>query len=286
MDINKIVFFNHFHNGDIHLSRELIKHFIKLFPDCKYVYGHNNSDRLLLDISNLQIDHNIHQSINAYTTGIFIQSQTLYVNTWIGAENKKFLCHDCVYPSIYDLLNYYCETLQLEKLGLSEKYIPNINFSYYDINPIDQHFKYNIVDKNIFIVNGQCHSGQCQISIDFVSLITSLSSSYPNYHFYVSNFEPQLLNIPNVFMTDKIIDQSILNNNLNETAYITTFCDIIIGRPTGAWTFALNQTNFNKNKTFISLVNQNISFNGFETINKTSKFIRCSNINEINQLIK
>ena len=34
--LKKVTFYNHFHNGDLHLSREFVRQIINMFPDIEY----------------------------------------------------------------------------------------------------------------------------------------------------------------------------------------------------------------------------------------------------------
>jgi len=49
----ELIFYNNYHNGDIHLSRNFVKDIIKKTNYDKYSYIHNNSSTILKDINNL-----------------------------------------------------------------------------------------------------------------------------------------------------------------------------------------------------------------------------------------
>ena len=285
MEINNIIFFNHFHNGDIHLSKNLINHIIDAFPNIKCHYSHGCSNRLLLDKPNVPIINTAHGQLNPHLPGILYANNTLFVNTWVGCDNGKFLANGCIYPSLYEMFNYYCTVLNINPLGPIENYIPTIDFSYYNVETINNHFNSTSANKNIFIVNGNCYSGQDTNNFDFTTLIRTLAENKPNYNFYISNNNFNLDKPANVFLTDDIIDKDIIGNNLNENAYITKFCDIIIGRPTGAYTYSLNKQNFKEKKTYICLIDRNYSFNGFDQIITDSEFKIISDTNTILNII-
>jgi hypothetical protein len=62
------------------------------------------------------------------------------------------------------------------------------------------------------------------------------------------------LNKDNIKYTKDIIN--IRDNDLNEISYISTFCDIIIGRGSGPYCFSTIKSNLlNKNKIFIGFTN-------------------------------
>ena len=47
----KIVFFNHFHRGDLHTNKEYIRQIMQELPDVEFEYLHANPNKLLLDLN-------------------------------------------------------------------------------------------------------------------------------------------------------------------------------------------------------------------------------------------
>ena len=95
-----VVFYNNYHNGDIHYSREFIKFFINNIHSKNYYYIHPNDPRILLDVKRLTIKTPIEivekwekLELNTYKkdkeTNILRYTDTLYINTWIGKINWK-----------------------------------------------------------------------------------------------------------------------------------------------------------------------------------------------------
>ena len=48
--MNKIVFFNHFHKGDLHTHKEFIRHIQTQLSDTKFEYLHNNAEKLTAEL--------------------------------------------------------------------------------------------------------------------------------------------------------------------------------------------------------------------------------------------
>ena len=48
--MNKIVFFNHYHRGDLHTSKEFVKEVMNKLPDIEFEYWHSNPDSILQEI--------------------------------------------------------------------------------------------------------------------------------------------------------------------------------------------------------------------------------------------
>ena len=89
--MKKIIFFNHYHNGDIHYSREFVKDIIKKTNSTECYYYHFNKPNLLKDIN---IKHNIPQYLDKQKQIIKI-SDNIFINTWIGQCGAKYLTKDC-----------------------------------------------------------------------------------------------------------------------------------------------------------------------------------------------
>ena len=50
--MKKILFYNDWHNGDIHMSREYVKDLMSVLGQNEYFYYHTNNNSILSDIDN------------------------------------------------------------------------------------------------------------------------------------------------------------------------------------------------------------------------------------------
>ena len=91
------------------------------------------------------------------------------------------------------------------------------------------------------------------INFDMNPIIINLAIKYPSCNFYVTHAFPT--DLKNIIDCNTIISEKI-KSNLNEISYISTFCDIIVGRGSGPFCFTHVKENlYNKNKTYISTGN-------------------------------
>lgn len=248
-----VIFFNPFHNGDIHVSRTIVSQIInkmkKDYPETNFFYSHPNSSELLLDIKDLKYDHDKHKDIENIRLSKKIIGDTVYISTWYGQQNgsqgNKF---GCTFDCIYTLMNYNCK--DIFKFSLSDisknpvDFFPTIDYSYFLIEKarswLDSH-----TEKKIFVANGLALSGQA-INFSMTPIIKELSQKHKDKVFILSNYESEI-NEPNVFYSKDIIDK-IGGSDLNENAYLTENCDVLVGRGSGVSTFALTKNNmFNRN---------------------------------------
>jgi len=240
-----VVFYNNFHNGDVHLCREFVKYIIKNIKAENYYFLHPNSSRLLLDIIDTEPPLEISQrgpdlKIDA---NVMIFDEDLYINTWIGRYGPRpFGCTLDVY---YRSFEATVKELDLPPLASMESYIPVIDFTPFQTDAVDEYMNTRPVDElKIFICNSDCHSGQA-VNFDMSPAINKLCEMYPEVLFLVTNESCTLdLNLLNLKYTRDVI--KLDSCDLPENGYVSTYCDIIVGRCSGAFCFAILQQNLNK----------------------------------------
>jgi hypothetical protein len=243
--------YNCFHNGDIFYSRVLIQQLIK---DFNINYYHNLSSPLLNDIDGLTEITPLLDSFNCEIDN-FSNDE---INTWIGCDYRKYINNNnngCNFENYMGLVkkitDYY---------GISINYndiLPKIFFeelhNYQKIKSIIEGHVNNY-RKIILISNGNVHSGQSN-NVDLTPIIHNLSIKNPNCLFLIT--QEIDTNQPNVISTFSITQT---RPDLNQIGFISTYCNIIVGRSSGPHCFThLHDNLLDETKTFISF-----SYNKFE----------------------
>ena len=162
------------------------------------------------------------------------------------------------------------------------KYLPNINYDVYDVKNIKTHFA-NIKNKSIFISTSLPRSDQAT-KISLVPLLQILSEKYHNANFYITD---PYFKSKNVFYTGDIIrntNTEILSDksedrynfhkypttiplDIIESSYFSTFCDTIVGKSTGTYSYSLVEENITNNKTkFAGICNISLASANLHTI--------------------
>lgn len=267
-DFSKVVFYNHGHNGDLHYSREFIKRISKFVSAPCYI-SHNKPKSLLSDL-NLNFIPIVDWNAAAYnsegwwgstfaaTTNFHSIENDLYINTWIGLNNFKWMGGR---ESGVGLKNYYAmfsDTVSFFGHTLEEEveYIPSIDYSFFNVEQIATR-----QERNIFISNGDVHSGQAK-NYDMNPVIIDLARKHPNCDFYVTKGVDS--DLQNIFDANLFVGKAhdggggMLGGgtNLNEISYLSTKCDLIVGRASGPYCFTHTKQNlFDIKKTFISFSN-------------------------------
>lgn len=258
--MKKIVFFNYFHNGDIHASRELVRQVIdkvkQIDSDISFSYAHRNPGNLLDDIPGLVFEpHFLGQTGNEHSN-LNRVGDTVFFNTWYAQQNFRYMNrYGVTFDSLYNAFDDSCKSLwnfSLQDISNEPSiFLPTIDYSKFQIENA-KNWLLNNPGKKIFVSNGQALSGQAH-NFPMSPLISDLAIKHPDKIFILSNQETNV-NLPNVFQSKDIISKN--GCDLNENAFISEHCDVIVGRASGTFSFALTQNNMLKrNCTFLCFSN-------------------------------
>jgi hypothetical protein len=280
-----IYFYSNTHLGDLHIGRSYVRWFVDNF-DAKFYYTHNYSSSVLSDIDKLEYLPGVWERL-PMSGGVTEDEHNIYLNTWIGADGTamgvNFKAIHFIFTKYFNFLiekGYKCNKNNLEQL------MPKINFDSNNIskNEINAWFNNRKLNKKILICNNYVQSGQ-SINFHMNSLIEKLAEQFPDIEFYLTNQDlPIIENYQNIFYIDKIINKPPFN--LNEVSYFSTFCDAIIGRGSGPFSFCEIEENINK--LWISITFPHLEpdvFNGLNKFPNNGKYIHTMDTNSIFDLI-
>lgn len=254
--MENIIFYNPCRNGDIHISRNFVKYLCDALGKNKYnyIYSHKNCKNLLQDIDYLKYDNQLFSKISV---GDFLKKEknNIYINTWYAARNRQYInkykiTFDCLYFLFKDIFSFF--NLKIEKsVPNLFNLFPSIDYNKYDTLNIKNFFDNN-QNKPILICNGAVHSNQ-SYNLNLNSVVLELATQFKNKNFILTNnFEIDKSIYPNVYFTSDIINKKT-GSDLNEISYLSLKCDLIIGKASGPFTFAMVQENLNNtNKKMIS----------------------------------
>jgi len=255
--MQKIIFYNHYHNGDIFLSKPYIKHIMDLMPEVDFFYFHKNNQKIILDLNIKQKNLNdfyINDNLQS-----FVENDILFINTHIGRYFPEIEDAECnwitthkVYEKIYKTISEHF-SVELKTKNMRD-YLYEVDYRFYDI-PKNLNLDYS---KTFIISNGPVHSGQSNLnSLDF--LIEYLANKYEDITFILTHKTNIAAN--NILYTDDLIETN--GSDLNEIVYIADkHCKYIMGRQSGPFTFMGTDSILNnKNKVIFSLRhNRNCEF--------------------------
>lgn len=251
---NEVIFFNYFHNGDLHLSRQFVREIMLKFPNYKYQYAHKHKDYILKDLNIAKQNVSLIPCKDEFL-GSFQYKNILYLNTWYSSYKRQYQnAYGISFDTLYYIFDKHLNTYFKSSLGLlnvPEKFLPVIDYSCYKIENINNYLQNNQKwTKKILISNGLALSGQAD-NFNLTNILSDLAKTYPQYLFIYTN-KCEISSQENLIWSKSIIGDG-LETDLNENAYLSEQCDMVIGNSSGAYTFALTQNNlFNPKQIMIS----------------------------------
>ena len=251
-----LIFYNHFHNGDIFHAKEFVRDVADQLPNEKVVFMHNMDPSVVCDLEN--VEYRPMSPLlwdKAKNKSMHIEGD-LCINTHIGAffGMKLPFDYECTLRFNLRMWEFIYERLSSiydKELILSTErdyYIPQINFQRFQIGNIDTFVKTEKREK-ILVCNGPVHSGQAPYDGDMKEFVQNWAQKYPHLVFILTKMTD--LEMENVCYTDQII--GINGCDLNEIGYLSTHCKMTIGRNSGPFCFATNrETVSNPNRCLLS----------------------------------
>ncbi len=249
--LDNVIFYNHYGNGDLFISREFVKEIMKVVPAKNYLYAHAKNPRMFADIPNLGYTK-ITDAMQMRSRCAKVGNDVL-INTWLGVDSTFVTrANSCSIYNSFRMFNYILMSLGYTHLSQPlENYLPSVDYSKFDITPVDEFVK-NHKDL-ILICNCQAQSGQAE-NFDMTPVIQSVCNTYPNMTFVVS--DSVNVKAPN-YVTSAEVTKSKDGFDLNEISYLSTFSNLIVGRSSGFQIFSMTKENcMNPKKGFLSFTRQ------------------------------
>lgn len=263
--MKKIVFFNHWHNGDIFAGKGWIQDIIAQYPDLEYAYAHRGHPDVVKDlpVEHVHIDSlpNLQQHYNKFME----DDNCVYVNTWIGSWGWDYGVmlqgeHHANWPSlhrmftqIYGFLNTQ-NGMQLQMESTITKYMPSTDWTQYNQPTADAFINSHAGKRLHLFCNGPVRSSQSLLG-NMQTVIDTLAGNNPLDVFICTTRDRWQSPHANVVFTDDIFQQEC---DINEIAYLSTKCTIIAGKNSGPYMFTHVRENImDPAKIFVSLSHRN-----------------------------
>jgi hypothetical protein len=117
-------------------------------------------------------------------------------------------------------------------------YHPTIDYTYYQLDGINNFLNNHLDQFKVFISNGQPRSGQSFIS-DLNGVVEKLADDFKTTAFILTD-DSKRIDKPNIFYTSDITG---VKEDMNEISYLSIFCDIIVGKSSGPYIYTLVKEN-------------------------------------------
>lgn len=271
---SNVVFFNHFRNGDLFVSRGLVRYVVQtckvLNKNIDFHYMHKNPNNLLEDVDDLSYvpqtkATKILDNMKEHE-GIYLDpgTETLFFNTWYATGYDAFIkvygiTFDCLYYSFCKL----CEILEIPKPE-PEEVFPNVLYEKVtSFTEIENTIKDKFANKQIILVcNGHALSGHSS-NVDLLSATCEALKQknisqddvvvlYTDEEQDVSTEGYQLVKTSSILPTREVGKSDLLQHSI-----IARHAKIIIGRCSGAYTYSFTHQSLfvDEDKTFITFTN-------------------------------
>ena len=247
--VNRLNFYNHYGNGDLFISREFTREIMEIIPASEYYYSHGKNTRMFADLPELKFtpitdDHIMRRHV--YRLG-----EDVYINTWLGVDSNYVTpANSCSIDNSFRMYNDILKALNVPLLSKPlEEYIPKIDYSFFDVAPVDEFIRNNVDRQMVFITNCLVQSNQAE-NFEFAPIILKLCNDYPEILFIIS--DPISETLDNLVTTCEIT-KSKDGFDLNELSYLSLSIDLLIGRSSGPQIFSMVSENcMNPKKAFLS----------------------------------
>lgn len=253
--MKEICFHNWGRKGDLHVSRSFVKRIAELsqVPCCYY---HAEDPALLCDI---QVQHRPRSQIEnrqwSYTT-TFLKNESLFINTWYAAGKHRFRsphADDLVtFDCLYRLFQEACQRLDLsmEQMGTPTALLPRINWKAFPAtNQVSDYMNSHAQGSRVFLDTVDCLSGQAS-NFPLIPVLRAAASQRPNVTFYYTwAAAPVRAALPGNCVWTRDVHGVREGIDLNENAFISTYCQVIAGRNSSSYTYALCHENLVQRST-------------------------------------
>lgn len=256
----KVVFFNHFHNGDIHVSRGLVRQVMdrvkQIDPNTQFYYTHRNSGGLLQDIPGLVFDGGAMSNISSEHTSTFTVGDAVYFNTWYAQQQFKYMNrYGLTFDALYSAFDANCKSIwgfSLDSISSDPSiFFPIIDYNAFQIGRAKSWLT-AYPGKKIFVSNGAILSDQAY-HFALTPIIDAVAKRHPDKIFILSNKDGHQ-GSSNIVHSSDII--RCPGNDLNENSFLASHCDVIIGKASGAFSFSVTQQNlFQRDVKFLAFCN-------------------------------
>lgn len=259
IEIKKVIFFNKFHRGDLLTQREFVKDLIKQAPDLEYNYLTDNPHKLLFDIDGISYLGSIDElPKNRTLAGVALSpfSNTLYINTHVGMQWGIFTAEGGVNMNTLTRSWYNIAAVFNKYTGRNvsftknkEEYLPTIDYNFCKKDSVDNFLNQTKYQFKVLVCNNIPLSNQ-SFQYNLSDFIEKYARSYPDICFILTT--KTNINLDNIVYTDNITGVSD-GCDLFEISYLSTFCDVIIGKNSGPYVFCETYNNMmDETKTFFS----------------------------------
>jgi len=257
--INTICFYNHWHNGDVFSGKGYMQEIMRQLSRFRFQHAQLNSLKSMQDLpcEHIHTDQ-LPPSVSPHVRYLDVDG-VFYINTWVGAYGNAVIPvgeHHANWPSLHTMWAHIMEAIhqllapELTFVDDIARHIPTTDWSVYDTAAAEKFFSGK--SRVILFCNGLVRSTQSNLSL-MEDVLEQLCHDYPDVSFVCTTKFENTFGAPNLYFTDDIF-AGVKDGDINEIAYLSTRCEMIVGKNSGPFMFAHVKENImDPNKAFFSL---------------------------------
>lgn len=247
----KLVFYNHYGNGDLFESREFVRDWMRLAGVKRAEYAHRRLPGFFADLPEItSVDVTPEMNMRAAVTWAD-GGKTLLVNTWVGRDGRYVVNPGigCVIEEIHRMHNDQLLEARLPALPRTmAEYLPTIDYTRIKLGRIPEFVAEHYGEKLVLLCNGPTGSGQAS-NFDMVPMVDYLPQQKGVHYIFtqkgISREGGEGSEGPkgreDVSWTDDLTGRARSvqrgeepESDLNAISYLSRFCAVIAGRCSGA----------------------------------------------------
>ena len=251
--MENIIFFNHWHYGDLFSTRGWVADIKRQLPEFNYYYAHKKNQRAIIDlVETLDQENNdtVLDGIDQWKR-FGSDEDTILINTWVGSymglwanTHPSYISHHRIIGECYNNLRQQFG-IELELSDNVWDYVPEINYSHYNRDLVDNYE--NFVGNVYLFCNSAVASKQSSMD-NMQKIIEYIADNHKSDTIVATEkFET---NRENIIFTSDIFNESC---DLCDISYLSTKVNLIVGKNSGPFTYANTKQNLlSKNAVFVN----------------------------------
>lgn len=251
--MSNIIFYNHWHYGDLFSTRGVVADIKKQLPDYNFLYAHRKDPRAIIDLVETLDKEDCESVLTSIDQWKRFASDddTILINTWVGSymglwpnTHPSYISHHRIYREMYgNIRQNFGIDLQLSDDVWD--YIPEIDYSHYH-EPTAEMQK-ELVGNVYLFCNSAVASKQSSMD-NMQKIIEYIADNHKKDTIVATEkFETKC---ENIVFTDDLFTNTC---DLCDISYLSTKVNLIVGKNSGPFTYANTKQNLlDKNKVFVN----------------------------------
>jgi hypothetical protein len=236
----RLTFYNHYGVGDLVESREFVLDWMRLAGVTEAEYAHRSLPRFFEDLPQIRsIDITPEMDMRQSWDRVH---RTMYVNTWIGRDGRYVVNPGvgCTVEGLYRMHNDMLADAGLGQLPRTmAEYIPTIDYSRVNLGHLHEWLDEHAGMRLVLFCNGKTGSGHAP-NFDFGPMLDRIVER-PDTRFIFTDASASVIHDRrDVVFSDELTGRwdrppgAYGPCDFNAIGYLSRFCEIIVGRCSGA----------------------------------------------------